>query len=296
MYTQKPSNSEARIDTHLENVEDKRETILLGIDGTADVFDDDYAKSMATSFVKRIVAECPTLHKQYERGPGFDGLDMFVLIDKGYKFVHLNKFRFPDTKVILTGYSRGAAACVGVAKKLKSDGVIVDAMVLFDPVNRSQTSFADDVPNNVLNMVQARRATNGLSRVSFNNCATIWHSPTKCDIRHFWATHGGIGGVPWQPEPDERGTDFVDEGIGEHSLTDVVYSGPAELYSRVFTWSSNFHQPRDYEGSLGNLIRKRQRLGGRTQITFQQDRWGADAVWKWIKPWLLRLGFAKNAK
>lgn len=294
MQTQKPSNSEARLDTHQDDVKDTRKTILLGIDGTADVFDDDYAKSMATSFVKRIYSESPAEYKHFERGPGFDGIDMFVLIDKGYKYVHLHKFRYPDTKVILTGYSRGAAAIVGVAKKLKTDGVIVDAMVLFDPVNRSQTSFADDVPNNVLNMVQARRATNSLSRVSFNNCATSWHSPTKCKIKHFWATHGGVGGVPWKPEPEQRPTDFIDEGFGEEALTNVVYSPGATVYSLVATWSTNWHQPRDYDGSLQTLLKKRERLGGRTQITFEQDRWGADAVWTWIKPWLLKLGFAKG--
>lgn len=291
----KPSVYEAaRIDTnHEEAKEDTREAIVLGIDGTADVFDDDYKESMDNSFVSRIIRETPTEMKQYIRGPGFDGVDMFALIGKGYEFIHLHKFKKPNAKVLLTGYSRGGAGVVGVAQRLKRDNILVDGMILFDPVNRSQTSSTDDVPNNVLNMVQARRATRSYSRVSFNNCAVTWHSPTKCAIQYFWATHGGVGGVPWKPEKaewyepwkdDETPKDYISEGIGEHYLTDVTYR----------SLNVNWEQPRDYKGTLPQLILARLKVGGRTQITFEQDKWGADAVWTWIYPWLRKLGFYKR--
>jgi hypothetical protein len=294
MQTKRPSAAgAASIDTHHEEVKDTRDAILLGIDGTADVFDDDYKASMDNSFVSRIVRESSAQWKQYIRGPGFDGVDMFALISKGYEFIHLHKFKYPDAKVLLTGYSRGGAGVVGVAQRLKREGIKVDGMILFDPVNRSQTSSTDDVPNNVLNMVQARRATRSYSRVSFNNCAVTWHAPTKCDIAYFWATHGGVGGVPWKPEPaawytpwkdDETVKDFVDEGIGEHILTNVTYT---TLY---VAWE----QPRDYRGTLGELVYERLKVGGRTQITFEQDALGAEAVWKWTFPWLRKFGFYKR--
>lgn len=287
MQTQKPSNSQVHLRApHRDEVkEDTRETILLGIDGTADLFDSDYKKSMDASFVSRIVRECPTDMKQYIRGPARDGIDMVALISKGYEFVHLRKFAKPDAKVLLTGYSRGGAGVVGVAQRLKRDDIKVDGMVLFDPVNRSVSSSTDEVPNNVLNMVQARRATESYSRLSFNNCAVIWHAPTQCDIRYFWATHGGVGGVPWPVEPGKSPKDFIDEGFGEHYLTNLVYA-PLGL-----GLSLHWEQPRDYDGNLSTLIFGRMMHGGSTQVTFEQDRWGAENVWKWVLPWLRKLGF-----
>lgn len=136
MQSHKPSSESSRLAPKAD-VGDERPTILLGIDGTGEMLDSDYANSMKNSFVNYILKHSGAPMKRYIRGPGTDGLDMVALIAKGYEFVHLHRFMHPNARVLLVGYSRGGAGVVGVAKRLKSDDVPVDGMVLFDPVNRS---------------------------------------------------------------------------------------------------------------------------------------------------------------
>jgi hypothetical protein len=68
------------------------ETILLGIDGTGELSDAVYEREMHNSFVNYIVRQSPAKWKKYIRGPGFDGLDMGMVVGEAYSFVHLHKF------------------------------------------------------------------------------------------------------------------------------------------------------------------------------------------------------------
>lgn len=268
---------------------DERDTILVGIDGTGELPDSKYRPDFRHSFVNTIVRSSTAKYKEYIRGPASDGVDMAALTSKAYAFVHLHRFAHPNTRVLLTGYSRGGAGVVDVARRLKQDGVPVDGMVLFDPVDRSGTSDGYDVPNNVLYMFQALRATMTLSRISFNNCATAWHAPTKCKRRYFWATHGGLGGCPWKVNPGELPTQFIDEDEGnkERALSWVMYD----------VLHTKWEQPDDYKGTLQQLRdRQNEMIDKRTQVTYEEDRAGAQQVWEWVYTKLLSLGFlAKNA-
>lgn len=253
------------------------DAILLGIDGTGELSDEDYERSFRNSFVSYIHRHTPAKIKHYMRGPAFEGLDMFAISRKGYEFVHLNRIVHPKARVLLVGYSRGAAGVVEVAKFLARDGVTVDAMMLFDPVDRSPTSDADEVPRNVRELCIARRMYDTFSRASFNNCANIWHKPpTNCLKKHFWATHGGLGGVPWKPEPGQSEYDYVSEGLSEIALMRAVY-GVAGI-----SWVP---EPGD-KRTQDEFLLQRELAGNQTRVTFHDDMEGAREVWHWCEPWL----------
>jgi hypothetical protein len=206
---------------------------------------------------------------------------MSMITGLGYEFVHLEKHVHPDAPVLLTGYSRGAAAVIGIAARLAKDGVKIPAMMLFDPVDRSPTSDAEEIPNNVLVVHQARRIQNTFSRVSFNNCANVWHAPTKCDIYHVWATHGGMGGVPWKPKFGETDADFVSEGNSELVLMHATY----EFAS--IPWRPEPGERRSEFAFLADRYVE----GNHTRVTYQQDAEGARRVWHWAAPKLRDTGF-----
>lgn len=63
------------------------EAILLGIDGTGDLWSSTYHASMRNSFVSYICRRSPVRLKKYVRGPYLDGLDMTVIVDNAYAFV-----------------------------------------------------------------------------------------------------------------------------------------------------------------------------------------------------------------
>jgi len=211
------------------------EAILLGIDGTGDIGKQSYRAEMHNSFVSYIVRRTPARLKKYIRGPAIDGCDMSIIVDTAYTFVHLSLAARPKAPVFLTGYSRGGAGVVGVARRLAEDGVKVSGMVLFDAVDRSLAINAAELTRNVENVVYARRDPQTMSRRSFGNCATIWHAPTKCSMRSFWGTHGALGGVPWHTPPGGRSTDLIAETF-EWSGTKISYAQDARCASEVWTW------------------------------------------------------------
>jgi hypothetical protein len=172
----------------------------------------------------------------YQRGPGWDGTDMSMIAGAGYQFVHLTKVANPDANILLAGYSRGGSGVIDVARRLQSDDVEVQGMVLFDPVDRSPSSSGDTIPNNVLRLTQVRRDRDSFSRYTFSNCGDHWHSPTRCDMRHFWGTHGAMGGTPWQPAAGVRRTEYIAEGFPEPTPTLVTYDQDADAARQVWSW------------------------------------------------------------
>jgi hypothetical protein len=78
---------------------------------------------------------------------------------------------------------------------------------------------------------------------------------------------------------------------GETILSSATYDVP--LVNLITGWK----QPEDYTGTLEALrTRRHELLGDRTQVTYEQDRMGAERVWEWVHPKLQRLGFLPKAK
>lgn len=215
--------------------------ILLGIDGTGDLNSNDYRREMHNSFVSYILRSTRSRNKQYLRGPAALGLDMAWIAERGYRFIHLHRAAHPNEPILLTGYSRGGAGVIAVAQRLQRDGVQVAAMMLFDAVDRAIGIDTARIPDNVRNVMHARRNPNSLSRLSFDSCGTQWSASTQHTSRHFMCTHGGVGGVPWTPEPGQSQDDQISE-FGELVSTRITFRSDMQGARQVWQWSNSFIQ------------------------------------------------------
>lgn len=233
--------------------------ILLGIDGTGPLSNDEYRVQMRNSFVSFILRRSPSPEhlKRYVRGPAGDGLDMGWIVDRAATFIRLTRTgRNQDLPVLLTGYSRGGAGVIALARSLKRSGIPVAAMMLFDAVDRSPLSATETIPDNVARVLHARRSPAGWSRRSFSNCGT---EPDDSVATHyvekfFFGTHGAVGGVPWrrpevtpearrrfqQATPLERArmlradSPYIDEGVPELHPTRVTYDQDLQAAREVW--------------------------------------------------------------
>jgi hypothetical protein len=115
----------------------------------------------------------------------------------------------PRLRIFLVGHSRGGGIVIDVAHLLARHHVAVEAMFLFDAVDRSTELEGGDIPANVRHCYHAMRDPAGLSRPSFGNCGTsaapgVDFQPRP--LRLFMTTHGAMGGTPWGRNPEHLTT------------------------------------------------------------------------------------------
>lgn len=197
--------------------------IYAGIDGTGTADNEEYAQTFANSFVNRLqqtFSDAPF----YSRGPTVDGMATMALASLA--FVHVMS-RWRDEQqdaVVLAGYSRGGAAVIETAQMLKEAGVPVEALILFDAVDRSTvvgTPISEELPPSLRHLIPAkynfrvgqntkiastvkqviypqRLRLQTRSRLTFQNCGFLVENAAMPFLHaQFYATHGGMGGCPW---------------------------------------------------------------------------------------------------
>jgi hypothetical protein len=134
----------------------------------------------------------------------------------------------------MTGYSRGAAGVVAAAARLKREKINVQALMLFDCVDRSGDIDAEVIPNNVAYVYHVIRNPETSSRESFGNDGLKYSAPTVFPSAFsFMCTHGGMGGCPWTPKAGQTPNDFVNEG-GYDGKTKVTYAQDASVSMQVW--------------------------------------------------------------
>ena len=211
-------------------------TISLGIDGTGPESNSEYATEFAHSFVRRIWWHSPARQRAYLPGPAMLGGATLGLSQRGYRWLTAN--RRHGESVLLSGYSRGAAIAVDIARALEADGIQVHAMMLFDCVDRALDIDSTTIPLNVADALHVRRDPAARSRESFSNAGAISRGS---GVRHrqtfFMGTHGALGGVPWvQPVGEPRACGrLIDEG-GVDGLTTITYERDAECAREGWNW------------------------------------------------------------
>lgn len=230
-------------------------TILVGIDGTGTMPTGQYLREFRGSFVHHIYTVSGARKKHYHRGPSATlldlqmGTDTLPYVEEGYEYIHM--FREPDEAVLLTGYSRGAAAVVAVAQRLQQDRVRVAGMMLFDCVDRCPLIDTEVIPSNVDEVIHVSRDDRSMSRESFGHSGTRANPPTIYNGRpqghtvisdpmgRQWAfrgTHGAMGGVPWHREGlrgAARGGQYIDEGFPD-DLTTITYERDLECSTEIW--------------------------------------------------------------
>ncbi|MEZ5582820.1 MAG: hypothetical protein R3F37_08670 [Candidatus Competibacteraceae bacterium] len=120
---------------------------------------------------------------------------------------------------------------------MKRTGYAVDAMFLFDAVDRAIPVNGYAISSNVKQVYHARRDPAAQSRQSFGNCgwARENSSRTGYEQRFFFCTHGAIGGMPWNADSVPKGGQFIDEGLPD-GLTAVTPQNDKAGADLVWTW------------------------------------------------------------
>ncbi len=219
-------------------------SIIVGIDGTGSAVvpgadrDAEYDRTFANSFVRRICNGGG--NKRYFRGPVALGGGLMDAINGGVRFIEEKRNAGVTEPVLLTGYSRGAAGVVALAKRLKSKRIDVRAMLLFDCVDRHLFIDADEIPNNVGFVQHVVRDPRSGSRESFSNDAMRYRPPTVYPAAYaFMCTHGGMGGQPWTPGPGQSTSDLIDEG-GVDGMTNITFANDALVSRQVWAFCEPF--------------------------------------------------------
>ncbi len=218
--------------------------IFASVDGTGVWDDADYDITFENSHVHTLYKEWHEGPRYYERGPvtGDNKLSRWTVLaaNRTYNAV-MKDWQAGEKAVFLAGYSRGGAAVIEVAKWLKAVNVPVECLILFDPVDRTgqvglpwiNTPIVDTVKT----VIYAQRSSYAHSRESFGNCGMTSEDLTKTKryFDTFFATHGGIGGVPWPgPTPGM----FINEGFPDFE-TRVTVADDELGSQKVQNWVFN---------------------------------------------------------
>jgi hypothetical protein len=200
-------------------------SIIVGIDGTgADFFpywgrNQRYDEAFANSFVRKLCDKPATPNKKYLRGPVVGGGGLLEAGNEGLNFILAKRRAGVNEPILLTGYSRGAAGVIFIAKRLQSQKIDVKSMLLFDCVDRQGDIEAKVIPNNVGYVLHLLRAPESGSRKWFGNAGRIPSPPTRYREAAFYCTHGGMGGVPWTAPAGISPNDYVMEGNHKTNIT-----------------------------------------------------------------------------
>jgi hypothetical protein len=203
-----------------------------------------YYESRSTAFDQQRSAALPPAsawpssggpHKLYRRGPDFAATGNSTVRPESLAALVQYLWNNGDRNICMAGWSRGGAIVIATAAWLKTmkprDGrtIEVEALFLFDAVDRAVQFNAKAIPSNVRHCYHAVRDQRSRSRESFGNCGLLAESQrTKLVTRNnFFTTHGGMGGVPW----GERGLPPRWKHEGDPTKSDqpfVPWSSPAE--------------------------------------------------------------------
>jgi hypothetical protein len=241
--------------------------VIVGVDGTG--AQDWGAVDIRRSFVNKVVAQSTIRHKLYLRGPDGAGAISHAIAGKAKAW--LEKAIALGTKsVVFTGYSRGGVIGIDVCYWLKKNhpDVGVHCMALFDAVDR-QAFMGGDIPSNVKWCYHAMRDRSTGSRPYMKNCATQKEDNTHLEIQTFYASHGGMGGMPWDAASEER-------------------FKASDLRLNPFQ-SDGFLKNQNLIAGVIAPWRMFDTLAG-CKVTLAQDEAGSAAVGKWMWDRLIRRG------
>ena len=175
--------------------------MIIGIEGTGSqtwgMID------LQRSFVRKILAQTTESPARYFIGPGDRGSEGETIITEVLAYIAKNARH--SSRLVLVGYSRGAAYCLEVCKRWKRP---VDVLVMFDAVARQPgMEVPQKVPENVRLCLHAYRDPRGGSRIGFGNVGQHVDTPGKTTFRHTMAigSHGAMGGVYWDAAAGESG-------------------------------------------------------------------------------------------
>lgn len=128
--------------------------MLYIIDGTGPDDDQIYARQMNGSMCEKLAKD---YNGHYNRGPSLLGTETFKIAQHVFQSIG----RDPELRrqpLFLAGHSRGGAAVIRIAQLLKEQRIGVEALFLFDAVDRTGPGEnVQHIPGNVKSTYHARR-------------------------------------------------------------------------------------------------------------------------------------------
>lgn len=205
--------------------------IAMGIiDGTGAFSDADYAKEMRNSFCKQL-ADGLGSQAYYQQGPWIEGTNDAMKMYRTAEWLTARHRRDPSTRIMLAGYSRGAATVSACVNYLARSGVKVESLFLFDAVARHVLAYGRTVSANTAYCAHAIRNqeqawqdkyesfliksetfgtwrnpfASNVTRPYFGGVCTTAESGVTFDKAIFKGSHGALGGVGWKSVSEDPG-------------------------------------------------------------------------------------------
>jgi hypothetical protein len=272
--------------------------MIIGIEGTGS--QDWDQTEFRRSFVRLILEQGVDQEKYYFIGPNNPGSDGDQIIRGAWQV--LKQRGIQSSRVVLVGYSRGAAYCMKLADMWGREftGLKVECLVMFDSVARNNyntstlggtiaqfggwkaVDIPEDVPSSVSVCLHAVRNPAAGSRAGFGNVGLNVNSKkqTKMHIRQdFFCSHGAMGGTSY---------DALNEEGDVNALKAYMPAGVAQAASGAgfdsnAILNSTFPQDPRYAKSKFPVPSANQDHSGRAQI----------GMWMW--PLLKQYGVVSAA-
>jgi pimeloyl-ACP methyl ester carboxylesterase len=196
--------------------------MIIGIEGTGSQGWDNY--DLRRTFVREVLEQSRERNKFYFIGPNNEGSDGSRIVKGAWKQLYVGGMI--DSRIILVGYSRGAAYCMKLAEMWQqtwSDSKPIDMLVLFDAVARNKYSdsrlldakakwegweevvIPEAVPASVSVVLHAVRNPQAGSRAGFGNVGLSVQDrgKTTMKIKQFMGSHGALGGTSYDAQSEE---------------------------------------------------------------------------------------------
>ena len=263
--------------------------MIIGIEGTGSQEWDNY--NLRRTFVRKVLEQSRERNKFYFIGPNNEGSDGDAIIKGAWKQLYVGGMI--DSRIILVGYSRGAAYCMKLAEmwqKAWGDAKPIEVLVMFDAVARNKYSdsyalgayawsqgwtevdIPADVPASVTTCLHATRNPMAGSRAGFGNVGLSVQDRRKTymKIRQFMGSHGALGGTSFDAQAQE----------------DVGSLDKKGQYPVASDWLLNRTMPADprYAGGPVRAITDR-----------RQDDIGADLVGRWMWDLMKKYGVLSSS-
>lgn len=193
----------------------RTDALIIAIDGSSTIRDrPQYVQAYRRSFVRQLfdIARVRNDRKTYLQGPGALAGGPFnpsiaSLAAKATNFIRMHAGKSGQApKIFLTGWSRGACACIQLAHDLRND-FSIECLALFDAVDNDMSTGAFGggtnlaiIPGNVVNCYHAIadiKPREGIDAKMFPTSGTSAAPGVgKFLAQRFAVSHGGVGGLP----------------------------------------------------------------------------------------------------
>lgn len=276
-----------------------------------------YAEAMSRSFCRRMEK---LFAGQYYRGPTLSGKETGDIAVRVFLDIK-NDRALGRQPLFLAGHSRGGAAVIEVARRLRQDGTKIAGMFLFDAVDRTSTvANVELVPRNVAVVYHALRDpsistyfSHSVNIAEKNYATCLRHKPAGLCYEQF-AILDAATAEDIEMRVRMRSTNMVQMGSIDFSNCGTGIEGPCTIEEGNSQCSYTEEKFLGSHGAIGgvprldhdNTIRTWDNAGLKWSYATErhkrsydtilmQDRAAVSSVWSWMNEAFAKTGLATHA-